>query len=141
MIRVTSSIAIDEKELRFAFKRSSGPGGQNVNKVSSAVQLRFDVARSPSLPDRVRDRLIALAGSRATKDGVVVIDASRHRTQERNREDALARLIALIRAAARRPKRRFATKPTRVSRERRLEQKQRRSKTKRGRGRVGDAGE
>lgn len=141
MIRVNSAITIEEKELRFAFKRSSGPGGQNVNKVSSAVQLRFDAARSPSLPDRVRERLVALAGSRVTKDGVVIIDASRHRTQERNREDAVARLIALIRAAARRPKRRRATKPTRASREQRLVEKQHRSKTKRARGPVRDTGE
>jgi len=141
VIRVTSAIAIEEKELRFAFKRSSGPGGQNVNKVSTAVQLRFDAAHSPSLPDRVRERLIALAGSRVTKDGVVLIEASRHRTQERNREDAVARLIALIRAAARRPKRRRTTKPTRAARERRLEEKQRRSRTKRARGPVRDAGE
>src|SRR3954447_10310944 len=100
MIRVTDDIALDEREIDETFVRASGPGGQNVNKLSTAVQLRFDVRRSPSLPDPVRLRLERLAGSRLTSDGVLVIVAQRHRTQERNRKDALERLIELIREAA-----------------------------------------
>ena len=100
MIRVTSSIAIDDGELDESFVRASGPGGQNVNKLSSAVQLRFDVRRSPNLPNDVRARLERLAGSRLTRDGVLIISAQRHRTQERNRQDARDRLIELIRRAA-----------------------------------------
>jgi len=131
MIRITDSIAIDEREIEESFIRASGPGGQNVNKLSTAVQLRFDVRRSPSLPDAVRARLERLAGSRLTKDGVLVITAQRHRTQERNRDDALQRLIELIRQATIAPKPRRPTKPTRASRARRLEGKKRRSGVKR----------
>jgi ribosome-associated protein len=126
MIRITNSIAIDEAELKESFVRSSGPGGQNVNKLSTAVQLRFDVRRSPSLPHDVRLRLERLAGRRLTKDGVLVIVAQRHRTQERNRQDALDRLIELIRQAAVRPIPRRPTKPTKAARQRRLESKKRR---------------
>jgi ribosome-associated protein len=126
MIRVTDHIALDESELVESFIRSSGPGGQNVNKLSTAVQLRFDVRGSPSLTDEVRARLERLAGKRLTRDGVLVITAQSHRTQERNRADALDRLLELIRAAAVRPVPRRATKPTKASRVRRLESKKRR---------------
>ncbi len=111
-IEITPAIGIDESELEERFVQASGPGGQNVNKVASAVQLRFDVARSPSLPEHVRQRLKALSGRRLTQDGVLVIDARRHRTQERNRADARERLAALIREAAAPQKPRRATKPT-----------------------------
>ena len=131
MIPVTDTIAIDEGELSESFIRGSGPGGQNVNKVATAVQLRFDVRHSPSLPDDVRARLERLAGRRLTGDGVLVIMAQRHRTQERNREDALARLIELIRQATERPKPRRPTKPTFASKKRRLEAKSKRSEVKR----------
>jgi ribosome-associated protein len=134
MIRVTDHIALDESELSESFIRSSGPGGQNVNKLATAVQLRFDVRRSPSLPHDVRTRLERLAGKRLTRDGVLVITAQRHRTQERNREDALARLLDLIRQAAVRPLTRRPTKPTKASRRRRLESKKRRSGIKAMRG-------
>jgi ribosome-associated protein len=130
MIRITPSISIGEDELEERFIRASGPGGQNVNKLSTAVQLRFDVRRSPSLPDDVRARLERLAGRRLTRDGVLVISAQRHRTQERNRQDALDRLIELIERAAVAPIPRRATKPTRGSRERRLESKKRRGSIK-----------
>jgi ribosome-associated protein len=130
MIRVTGTIAIDEREIHQQFIRASGPGGQNVNKVATAVQLRFDAAHSPSLPEDVRNRLLHLAGRRLTKEGYLVIDARRFRTQEQNRQDALARLVDLIRRAAQKPKIRKRTKPTLASRERRLERKRRRSKTK-----------
>jgi ribosome-associated protein len=130
MIRVTPHISIDERELEERFIRASGPGGQNVNKLSSAVQLRFDVRNSPSLPDDVRARLERLAGRRLTREGVLVIIAQRHRTQERNRADALERLIELIERAAVAPVPRRPTKPTRGSRERRLESKKRRSSIK-----------
>ena len=127
MIRITGSIAIDESELDERFIRASGPGGQNVNKLASAVQLRFDVRGSPSLPDDVRARLERLAGKRLTREGVLVISAQRHRTQERNRQDARDRLVDLIRRAAVTPIPRRATKPTAGSRERRLESKKRRA--------------
>ena len=130
MIVVTPRIVLDERELEETFVRSSGPGGQNVNKLSTAVQLRFDVRRSPSLPDDVRARLERLAGSRLTGEGVLIIVAQRHRTQERNREDALARLIELIRQATERPKPRRPTKPTYASKKRRLEAKSKRSEVK-----------
>ena len=129
MIRI-GGIEIDERELEERFIRASGPGGQNVNKLSTAVQLRFDVRHSPSLPDGVRARLERLAGKRLTRDGVLVISAQRHRTQERNRADALDRLIELVEQAAIAPVPRRKTKPTRGSRERRLESKKRRSNIK-----------
>jgi ribosome-associated protein len=130
MIRVTDSIALDEREIEESFVRASGPGGQNVNKVASAVQLRFDVRRSPSLPNDVAVRLIKLAGRRMTQDGVLVITAQRFRSQEQNRQDALDRLIELIRRAAVRPTPRRKTKPTLASKQRRLEGKTRRSRIK-----------
>jgi len=131
MIRVTPEISIRERELRLDFIRSSGPGGQNVNKVATAVQLRFDVFRSPSLPEDVRRRLVRIAGKKVSKEGVLLIDARRFRTQERNRQDAVDRLIQWVRRAAEKPKKRVKTKPTLSSRERRLEGKRQRSETKR----------
>jgi ribosome-associated protein len=131
MIRVTPHISIDEREIEESFIRSSGPGGQNVNKLATAVQLRFDVRRSPSLPNDVRARIESLAGRRLTREGVVVITAQRHRTQERNRQDALDRLIELVRQAAVRPVPRRPTRPTAGSRERRIEHKKRRAGIKR----------
>lgn len=130
MIKITPTISIDEEELSESFVRASGPGGQNVNKVASAVQLRFDAAGSPHLPDWVKTKLIALAGQRATNDGVIVISADRFRTQERNREDARARLVELIAQAAHREKPRRPTKPTKASKERRLKGKAVRSGVK-----------
>lgn len=127
MIHITSRVAIDESEVQEQFVRSSGPGGQNVNKVATAVQLRFDVHGSPSLPDEVRERLLRLAGRRVSEDGVLVIDARRFRTQERNRREAMDRFVDLVRRAAARPKVRRRTKPTRASKARRLESKRRRS--------------
>jgi ribosome-associated protein len=139
LIQVTRSIALDETELVESFLRSSGAGGQNIQKVETAVQLRFNVALSPNLPEGVRARLTTLAGRRMTKDGVLVITAQRHRTQDRNRDDALERLLALIREAAiPPPPMRRATKPTRASRERRLEAKAHRGSAKQLRGRPGD---
>lgn len=131
MIRVTPEISIRERELRLDFIRSSGPGGQNVNKVATAVQLRFDVFRSPSLPEDVRRRLVRIAGKKVSKEGVLLIDARRFRTQERNRQDAVDRFIQWVRRAAEKPKKRIKTKPTLSSRERRLEGKRQRSETKR----------
>jgi ribosome-associated protein len=136
VIPVTPSIAIEEAELHFDFVRSSGPGGQNVNKVATAVQLRFDAARSPSLPEDVRERLRRVAGKRMTADGVVVITAQRYRSQQKNREDAVGRLVSLIERAAVAPKKRRKTKPTRESRERRLDEKKQRGRVKRKRGPV-----
>jgi ribosome-associated protein len=130
MIRITDRISIEERELEEHFVRASGPGGQNVNKLSTAVQLRFDVRRSPSLGADVRMRLERMAGRRLTRDGVLVIMAQRHRTQERNRQDALDRLIALIQEASVAPRPRRPTKPTRGSKERRLASKKNRSTIK-----------
>src|ERR1700733_5345835 len=126
MIPVTAQISIDERELAETFVRASGPGGQNVNKLATAVQLRFDARHSPSLPPEVRARLERLAGLRLTRDGVVVLIAQRHRTQGRNRQDALDRLIDLTRQAAVAPIKRRPTRPTKGSRERRIEGKKRR---------------
>ncbi len=131
MIRITDTIAIDEDEIEETFVRASGPGGQNVNKLSTAVQLRFDLRHSPQLPDDVRARAARLAGRRLTKEGVIVLIAQRHRTQERNRADALERLVALLQEAAVRPTPRRATRPTRASKERRIDSKKRRSDVKR----------
>lgn len=130
MIRVNAQIELDEREIQEEFVRASGPGGQNVNKVSTAVQLRFDVARSPSLPDPVRARLITLAGRRLTQDGVLIIEAERFRSQRRNRDDALERLVALIREACELDKPRRPTRPTLASKKRRLDGKQRHGETK-----------
>lgn len=135
MIPVTDTLSLQDDELDISFIRASGPGGQNVNKVSSAVQLRFDARRSRSLPNDVSIRLQALAGSRLTLDGVIVITADRHRTQERNRADAIERLVDLIAKAAYRPPVRRATKPTKASKVRRLESKAKRGDIKSSRGR------
>jgi len=131
MIYITENIAIDEREIKQEFIHASGPGGQNVNKVSSAVQLRFNVASSPSLPDDIRKRLVCLAGRKITEEGVLIIHAQRFRTQERNRQDAFNRLVKLIRKASERPKVRHKTKPTLESKRRRLEEKRRRGEAKR----------
>ena len=130
LIPINCHLFLDDGEIEESFVRASGPGGQNVNKVSSAVQLRFDLSGSRSLPEDVRERLARLAGRRLTRDGVIVIIAQRYRTQERNRQDALDRLIALIRRAAEPPIPRRPTKPSRAARERRLHAKARRATTK-----------
>ena|SRR5688572_21295395 len=130
MLEIDDNITIDERELEERFIRASGPGGQNVNKVSTAVELRFDVRHSGSLPLAVRDRLVRLAGRRITDEGVLVIRAERHRTQERNREDARQRLIELVRKALHVPKKRIATKPSRSAKARRVDTKVRRGGVK-----------
>ncbi len=136
MIRITRTITIDESEIQEYFVRSSGPGGQNVNKVATAVQLRFDVAHSPSLPEEVQIRLISLAGNQITEDGILIIAARRFRTQGRNREDAADRLVELIRNAAQRSKIRRKTRPTLASKMRRLDSKRHNAEGKRLRGAV-----
>lgn len=140
MIQITPRIAIDEAEIHEQFIRASGPGGQNVNKLSTAVQIRFDARLSPGLPDPVRARLEQLAGRRLTKDGVIVITAQRHRTQDRNRQDARERLVELIAQAAETPTIRRATRPTLASKRRRLDSKARRAQLKDQRGTPGDGG-
>jgi ribosome-associated protein len=138
MLQVTTRIAIAEREIREEFIHTSGPGGQNVNKVATGVQLRFDVRRSPSLPDDVRERLLRQAHRRIDKNGILMIDARRYRTQERNRRDARERLVALIRKAARPPRVRRPTQPTAESVRRRLTEKRQRGETKRRRRPIGD---
>jgi ribosome-associated protein len=129
-LKITADIAIDERELEERFVRSSGPGGQNVNKVSTAVELRFDLGGSPSLPEGMRARAMRLAGRRLTEDGILIIQADRFRTQERNRADARERLVELLARAAIVPKRRIPTRPTRAAKERRHEAKSKRSRVK-----------
>lgn len=141
MLRATPNIHIPEHELRFQFKLASGPGGQNVNKVTTAAELRFDVARSPSLPEPVRERLLVLAGNRLTQGGELLITARRFRSQERNRQDAIERLIALIQKAAAAPKPRLKTKPSRVARQRRMDEKRRLGEKKQTRRSIGAVGE
>jgi ribosome-associated protein len=126
-----SRLLVEESELRFDFRRASGPGGQNVNKVATAVQLRFDVLQSPTLPENVRQRLMQLAKNRITEQGILIIDARRFRTQEQNRQDAIERLTELIRRASEAPKPRKKSRPTQASRIRRLESKRRRGDIKR----------
>jgi ribosome-associated protein len=141
LIHLTPEISIDENEIRFEFIRATGPGGQKVNKSSSAVQLRFDVLGSPNLPEEVRVRMAALAGRRLSEEGVLVIEAKRFRSQDRNRADAIDRLCSLIRQAARKPRRRKTSRPSQASRERRLREKKRRSALKKQRGRPDARGE
>jgi len=133
MIRVTKDISLNEDEIKVEFIRSSGPGGQNVNKVATAVQLRFDVANSPSLPEDIRKRIVIIAGKRVTEDGILIISARRYRSQDKNRKDASDRLLQLIRRAAMKPKIRRKTKPTIVSKQKRLESKRHRGQIKKTR--------
>lgn len=135
VIPITPEIALEDGELRFEFIRASGPGGQKVNKSSTAVQLRFDVLHSPGLPEEVRSRLIGIAGRRLSEEGILVIEAKRFRSQDRNRQDAVDRLTALIRQAARKPRRRRPTRPSTAARERRVRKKKQRSAIKQQRSR------
>ena len=132
MIQITPTLQIDESELQFEYIRASGPGGQNVNKVATAVQLRFDVNTS-SLPDNIKDRLAKLAGKRITNDGILILEAKRYRTQEQNREDAIRRFVELVRKSTIKPKRRVKTKPTKASQERRIKEKKQRGEIKKNR--------
>ncbi len=135
-IKITGNLFLPEDELQFKFVRSSGPGGQNVNKVSTAVQLRFDLLHSPSLPDSVKQRLYSLVPKRITREGILLIEAQQHRTQERNRNEAVRRLVALLRQAALKPKRRLPTHPSAAAKRKRLEAKKRRSEIKKMRRKV-----
>lgn len=135
MIGITSSVSINESEIQIDFIRASGPGGQNVNKVSTAAQLRFDIRNSPSLEPEVKERLVKIAGNRVTEDGVLLIEAKRYRTQEQNRFDALQRLVTLVQQALERPKTRRKTRPTLASKQKRLQAKRQRSEKKRLRSR------
>ena len=139
MIIVTPTIQVDENELQFQFKLASGPGGQNVNKVATAAEMRFDAAHSPALPDEVRTRLLALAGGRMNKDGELLIIARRFRSQERNRQDAIDRLVALLQKAAKIPKPRLKLKPSRAAQQRRVAEKRRVGEKKQTRRAVGSA--
>ena len=138
MMKISPDIAIDEKDIIFEFVRSSGPGGQNVNKVSTTVQLRFDLNGASGIPADVKNRLAKVAGRKLTGDGVLIIQASRFRKREQNRQDAVERLVELLRAAAVKPKKRVKTKPTKASRERKLASKKRRGRLKQMRKKVAD---
>lgn len=138
MLEITPSITLPASEIQIDFIRASGPGGQNVNKVSTAVQLRFDILNSPSLPQEVKERLVNLGGNRITSEGVLILEASRYRTQEQNRQDALSRLAALVQKAATPPRKRRATRPSGASRARRLREKRRKAEIKQLRRNPGD---